>query len=101
MRVVSIRKKMFLSGRYSGSESRALIPDGMKFFGGVTLTLLMPTLLYCAVSGQLLPLYLIACNGALGAVLGVVMFMRSSACFLSCVPRTCVPDIPSGSSSVR
>ncbi len=73
----------------------------MKFFAGAALTLLAPTLLYCAASNQLSPLYLMACNDALGALLGFVLFKRSSVGFLSCVPITRVPNVPSGASTVR
>lgn len=101
MSLVSIRSKIFLGGRYPRGECRALVPDGVKFFAGAVLTLLMPTLLYCAVSGQLLPLYLMACNESLGAMLGVLMFMRASTVFISCVPATRIPKAPSGTNSVR
>jgi hypothetical protein len=101
MGVISIGSKVFLGGRYLQDEDQALVPEWVKIFGWVMLTLFMPTLIFCAVSGQLLPLYLMACNEALGAVLGVFMFIRSSDGFLSCVPATRIPDIPSGTSSHR
>jgi hypothetical protein len=99
MGVVSIGSKIFLGGRYPRGENRALVPDGVKFIAGVMLTLLLPTLLYCAASGQLLPLCLMAGNEVLGGALGVFMFLKSSAGFTSCVPVTCVPNVPSGSRS--
>lgn len=61
----------------------------VEFCAGAVLTLLMPTLLYCAVIGQLWPLWVMACNDALGVAMGLVMLKRMSSEGLpSCVPVT-------------
>jgi hypothetical protein len=94
MGVVSIRRKFILGDYYS--QDNESVSDDVKFFAGAVLTLLAPILIYCAVIGQLWPLYLMAIDETLGVILGVVMFKRSSNNFLSCVPATYIPDIPSG-----
>ncbi|HEX8474635.1 MAG TPA: hypothetical protein VF666_11420 [Pyrinomonadaceae bacterium] len=91
MKVVPIRRREFLGG-YS-SQGKETVPEWAKFLAGATLTLLAPTLLFCAISGQLLPLYLMATNEALGVVLGFVMFKKTSVGFLSCVPFDRVPKV--------
>jgi hypothetical protein len=60
MKVIPIRSKEFLS-QYS-SMGKETMHDEAKFLAGVALTLLIPTLFYCAVSGQLLMLYLMAAS---------------------------------------
>jgi len=99
MSVVSIKKKMVLGDYYS--QDNEIVSEGMKFFAGAALTLLAPTLLFCAVIGQLWPLYLMACDEALGAILGFVMFKKSSDNFLSCIPVNYIPHVPRGASIVR
>jgi hypothetical protein len=89
---------MFLSDYYS--QSNEIVPEALKFLGGVALTFLMPTLFYCAVSGQLWPLYLMACNEMSGAIAGYLLFKNSSDDFVSCFPVTRVPNVPSGTNTI-
>jgi hypothetical protein len=66
-----------------------------EFCAGAALTLLVPTLLFCAVIGQLWPLWVMACNHALGVTMGFVMLKRMSAeGFPSCVPVTRTRKVP-------
>lgn len=77
------------------------MPEEVTFLAGAALTLLAPTIVYCAVVGQLWPLFLMGCNGGLGAVLGLAMFRKSPRGFTSCVPATRIPPVPSGANSGR
>jgi hypothetical protein len=86
MKIAQFRRKEFL-GAYS-SPSEETVPEGAKFLAGAALTLIAPTLLFCAVSGQLLPLYLMATNEALGVAWGVLMFKKSFVGFLTSIPLT-------------
>lgn len=90
MKVARFRRKEFL-GEYS-SPGEETVPEGAKFLAGAALTLIAPTLFFCAVSGQLLPLYLMTANEVLGVALGVMMFKKSSVGFLSVIPLTRNPN---------
>lgn len=89
MKVVSIRRNQFL-GRYM-SQRAEIMPMWVGFFAGASVTTIGPTLLYCAVSFQLLPLYVMACVLTLGALMGVVMFRRPADDFLLRIPMNSVP----------
>lgn len=83
------------------ARGNKVIPDGVMFLAGAALTLLAPTVVFCAVLGQFWPLYVMCCNEALGAALGLAMFKNSPADFLSCIPATLIPPAPSGANSGR
>lgn len=70
------------------SQSNGIAPDEVNFIAGAALTLFVPTLLFCLVINQLWPLYVMACDEALGVVLGFVMFRKPSGGFL---PRASTP----------
>lgn len=99
MKVVSIRKKQFLDDYCAQRDD--IIAEDVKFLAGAALTLLVPTVLYCTVSGLWLSLYLMACNVALGLGLGIVMFKKSSTGFLSCVPITFTRNVQKGARPIR
>lgn len=90
MKVAPFRRKEFL-GEYS-SPGEETVPEGAKFLAGAALTLIVPTLLFCAVSGQLLPLYLMAANEALGVAWGFMLFKKSPVGFLTSIPLTRNPN---------
>lgn len=98
MSVVSMTGKKSRNDDYAPRNE--VVPVGPKFLAGVALTLVLPTLLYCAAIGQLWPLYLLALNGALGTMLGLAMFKKLPYSFLSCVPVTFSPNVPRGASTV-
>jgi hypothetical protein len=98
MSVITVRRRHYLSDY---SQGKGCMSEGAQFMAGAGLTLLGPTLLYCAAIGQLWPLYLMAVNEILGVVLGVLVFKKSSEIFLSCVPVTCVPNIPRGAGGLK
>ena len=88
MRVIPINSKLFLGGCYP--RGKETLPEEVKFLAGAALVIFAPALLYCAVIGQFWPLWLMACDAALGCVLGLVLFGKSSDGFPSCVPRTSI-----------
>ena len=98
MNVVPIRSKEFL-GEYS-SRDKETVPEGAMFLAGAAVTFLAPTLLFCAVIGQLLPLYMIAANEAFGAALGFAMFNRPSK-NLSLNPIDPIPKAARGASAIQ
>lgn len=79
------------NGEYSGNGSLQTDEspfEPVKFYAGAALTLLAPTLLCCAGMNQLWPLWVMASNEALGAILGFAMFKLQSGGVPSCVPLT-------------
>ena len=99
MNVIPMRRRTAPGDHYTrGNE---VISDGLTFLAGTALTLLAPTIAYCAVAGRLWPLCVMGCNEALGVVLGLVMLRKSPASFLSCVPATRIPPVPSGANHGR
>jgi len=94
MKVVSIRRKQFLGGYMS--QRAGIVPEWVPFLAGASVTTIGPTLLYCAVSFQLLPLYVMACVMMLGSVMGVAMFKRPAGDFLMRIPMDGVPSAPRG-----
>ena len=95
MKVESINSRRIFGDYYPRANKTA--PEGIEFFAGVALTLWAPTLLACYVIGQALPAYVMFCDEVLGALLGVVMYKRASSGFVSCVPVSHVPNVPSDS----
>lgn len=93
MKVESINSRKLFGDYYP--RANKTVPEGMEIFAGIALTLWAPTLLACYVIGQALPAYVMFCDEALGVLLGVIMYKRSSSGFLSCVPVSRVPDVPS------
>jgi hypothetical protein len=68
------------------SRSRAAVPEELKFFIGVALTLWLPTLMACYVIGQALPIYVLVVVEVLGVLIGVLIFKQPSDGLLSCSP---------------
>ena len=95
MSVTSIRSKTVLGDHYSRRNNNVF--EEITYLAGAVLALLAPTVLYCAVIGQFWPLYFMACNEALGTMLGLVMFKKSSNGSLTCIPIH-TPNVPSCSS---
>ncbi|HEV7890143.1 MAG TPA: hypothetical protein VGP08_05870 [Pyrinomonadaceae bacterium] len=98
MKVILIRRKNNFVGYSRGNGGTH---DGAQFIALAGITLLGPTLLYCAAVGQLWPLYLIAANETLGVALGVLMFKRSPESYHSCVPVTRAPDLPGDAGGMK
>jgi hypothetical protein len=94
MGVVLIDSKMPF--KFNGPRSYRGVPEGIKFLVGATLTNWAPVLLYCYVTGEMLPFYSILCSQVLGAALGILMYKKQPGEWLSCVPVDLIPDIPSG-----
>lgn len=94
MKVVSIQRKSVLGPYYSPSNE--LVPEGVTVLAGMALTLLAPTIIYCAVVGRLWPLYIMGCNEGLGAALGLVMYKKSSDGFSACIPSARIPPASAG-----
>jgi cytochrome b561 len=63
-----------LFGDFYPREDEA--PEGIEFLAVAALTLWVPTLLYCYLTGQYSPLFLITYHQTLGVLLGVLMFHR-------------------------
>lgn len=89
----------------NGNEQRSgdeHSPDGGsarelgEFCAGATLTLLLPTLMYCATIGRLWPLSAMVCKDALGIMVGLVMYRnrKSSSSFIPCVPVARLRALP-------
>lgn len=95
MKVESINSRKLFGDYYP--RANKMVPEWMDFFAGAALTLLAPTLLACYVIGQALPAYVMFCDQVLGAMLGGIMYKRASSGFLSCVPISHVPNVPSDS----
>jgi hypothetical protein len=68
------------------SRPRAAVPEELKFFIGIGLTLWLPTLMACYVIGQALPIYVLVVVELLGVLIGVLIFKQPSDGLLSCVP---------------
>lgn len=94
MKIVSIRSRMLFGEFYPRAEKA--VPEGVKFVASAALVYCGPVLLFCQAVGQFLPLYVIICNGILGALLGVSMFKRPPADLVSCVSATHTPSVSSG-----
>jgi hypothetical protein len=71
-----------------------LVPEGIKFFALVALTCWIPTIAFCLVINQSAVSYGMACHQALGGLLGVLIYKKSSNHFLSCIPIHQVPVVP-------
>jgi hypothetical protein len=94
MKVVAIRSRMLFGEFYPRAES--LVSEGAAFVACAVFALCAPALLFCYVIGQLLPFYLMACNGALGVLWGVYRFKQPSADgFVACVPVNHAPNASS------
>jgi hypothetical protein len=105
MRVISINNKAslrrescpeLLGGKSLNlpcASSKERLTELLTFSAGAALTFLAPALAYCTTVAQLWPLYLVAGNLALGTMLGLIMFKKSFAGFLSCVPVTRTPKV--------
>lgn len=91
MKIVSIRSRMLFGEFYP--RAGEMVSEGVKFVACAALTLCAPTLMFCYVAGQFLPLYLMACNVALGVLWGIAMFKQPSDGCVSCVPVTHTPDV--------
>ena len=94
MCVVSIDSKMPFKFRALRVYER--VPDGAKFLASAALVHWGPALLYCSITGEMLPFYLMTCNQALGVALGVLRYKKQPGEFLSCAPLGLVPNVPSG-----
>lgn len=92
MRVVSIDSKMPF--KFNRPRARNRVPEGLTFPAGVVMTFWVPTLMYCLVTGQVLPLYSMVFTQMLGAALGVFMYKKQSNDYLSCVPVNHLPNVP-------
>lgn len=97
MRVVAIDSRMPV--KFLGLLAHTKLSDEVRFFAGAACTFWAPALLYCFVIGHLLPFYLMVCSEILGVTLGALMYQKGSGRYLSCVPVTEVPDVPSNSHS--
>jgi hypothetical protein len=93
MKVESIDSRMPF--KFCGPRTREA-SEGIKLLAGVVLTWWLPSLLYCSVTGQTFPFYLIAGTQAFGVLLGVWMYARPSKSMPSCVPIISIPNVPSG-----
>jgi hypothetical protein len=93
MKVESINSRKLFGEYYP--RANETVSEGIEFFAGIALTLWAPTLLACYVIGQALPAYVMFCDEVFGVLLGVIMFKRASSGFLSCVPVSRVPHVPS------
>lgn len=67
------------------------VPEGMKFLAAAVLAFWAPTLLYCAVTGQALPFYLMVCNESLGVLMGLWLYEKHTDESLTCVPTKSKP----------
>lgn len=94
MGVVSIDSKMPI--KFRGLRAYRRVPEGAKLLASAVLVHWGPALLYCSITGQMLPFYVMACNQALGIALGVLRYKKQPGESLSCVPLGLVPHAPSG-----
>jgi hypothetical protein len=92
MRVVSIDSKMPF--KFNGPRTYNRVSEGLTFLAGVVMTFWVPTLMYCLVIGQLLPLYSMVFTQTVGAAFGVFMHKKQFNGYLSCVPVNHLPDVP-------
>jgi hypothetical protein len=72
--VVSIYANRFL-GEYCAAQSSARLEEDAVFFTGVFLTVVAPTISYCAQGGPVSPI-VFAAGAALGTVLGLIKYYR-------------------------
>lgn len=77
-----------------------MVPEGVKFLALVALTVWIPMIAFCHVMNQSAVSYGMVCGQILGGLLGVLLYQKSSNCFLSCVPAHQVTD-RSGEGDVR
>jgi hypothetical protein len=91
MRVVSIDSKMPF--KFNRLRAHNRVSEGLIFLAGIVIWW-APSLVYSLVSGQTLLLCLVGFTQALGAVLGVFVYMNQSSDYLSCVPVNHRPDVP-------
>jgi hypothetical protein len=93
--VDSIYSRKFL-GDYYYSQSKIAMPDGIRFYTGATLTLVLLPLAFVLAGAGWWLFILLMLNEALGAALGVLMFKNASHNVLSCFPVHRLPQFPSG-----
>jgi hypothetical protein len=91
MSVILIRKKAYLA--YLSNINDKASTDGVKFIAGSVVTLLVPIIFFCVVVGEIWPFLLMGSDYLLGAIIGFLMFKRSSGAILSCVPLTSAPNV--------
>jgi hypothetical protein len=94
MSVISIRKRQFL-GDYIAQRAD-IVPEGIGFITRAALSIYGPTILYCVVISQLMPLYLMTGVVTLGSMIGLAMFRRSAEGFRLRIPATVIMRVPSG-----
>ena len=93
MKVLQFTSKTLFSKFDSSFQER--VPEEIKFFVGVLLTVWAPALFACYAIGQAQPFYLMLFIEAFGIVAGVWKYLKPSDGFLSCVPAR-VSDAPTG-----
>lgn len=94
MGVVPIDSKMPF--KFRGLRAYRRVPDEMKFLACAVLVHWGPALMYCSVTGEMLPFYLMVCNQMLGVVLGVLMYKKHLSVSSSYVPLGLTPDVSKG-----
>lgn len=92
MRVIPFDSK--LPVKFRGPRAQGKVPEGMQLLAGVALIFWGPPLLYSAIIGHPLPFFVMACNEALGVLLGILLYRKHSVEQLSCVPAGYVPEVP-------
>jgi hypothetical protein len=78
--------------KFCGPQASQKVSEGAEFYAGAVLTYCLPTLTYCVVTRQVLPLLLMAINHALGILIGVLLYEKQNDSLLSCVPKHRIPS---------
>jgi hypothetical protein len=89
MKVESIDSR--LPFKFHSLRVHERVPEGTKFFACLGLTYWGPILLYCALTNQALPFYLMVCNAALGVSFGVLLYRKPPEEIPHCVPPSSIP----------
>jgi hypothetical protein len=99
-KVVSIGSRTLKVPELYPQATNAL-PEEAEFWTGVALTMWVPVLMACYVTGLALPFYVMICTESLGFVLGVWRYRHPVEGPLSCVPKQNIPRAPGDSGIQR
>jgi hypothetical protein len=69
-------------------------PEGVVLLSGLVLTVWLPTILWCSVLNELLPLTLIAVTELIGGIVGLALYTNPPLEPPRCVPLRIAPVVP-------
>lgn len=94
MKVLAIQSRQFL-GDYK-LQSAEIVPEWIGFLVRTAVPIFAPTILYCVLSLQLWPLYVMSGVVTIGVMIGTAMFYWPGEGYLQSIFETGIPSAPSG-----